>query len=465
MLRKILSHSAIYGLAPHVPKIAGIFTLPIITKYLTDIDYGIAGTIAAYTGAISVFSTLGMHAVLTISFYKYEYHYKWIWRQIYGFLQYWMIVFALLQGIFLYFIIPEEANENRWTIIFLANLSTVFFASTALIGSMHYRMLQKPAPIAVRNIIAGLITVFANLIFVAHFKMGYMGWYVSSFIASCFVNISYWWTVHKTWRLTPIYKLKWNMLRKYLNIALPIVPHFYSGYLLNSSNRLIMDRLNIPINIIGKFNLASQFGGYFDMFVGAINMAISPMTMDEIQKNNENMSKKIILFMSIIVFSSTFLFSLWSKEILLFLIKNSDLQKIYPLVIILVMAYNYRPMYIAATNMFFYYENTKNLLKVSLVAGILSLIGYLIVTPLWGLYGIAIVNFIFLQYMGYSGFFMKEYKEKTKVSYPYLQILGITLLLTFIVFFMVELSWIIKIGVTISILCIALCGVKKLNLK
>jgi O-antigen/teichoic acid export membrane protein len=147
------------------------------------------------------------------------------------------------------------------------------------------------------------------------------------------------------------------------------------------------------------------------------------------------------------------------------LIKNSDLQKLYPLIIILVMAYNYRPMYIAATNMFFYHENTKSLLKVSFVAGILSLIGYLIATPLWGVYGIAIVNFIFLQYMGYSGFFMKEYKEKTKVAYPYLQVLGITLLLTVCVFFMVELSWIIKAVLTIIVLFTALWGVKNLNLK
>ena len=465
MLKKILSHSAIYGLAPNIPKIVGILTLPIITQYLTDVDYGIAGTIAAYTGAISVLSTLGMNLVLTTTFYKHKYHYKWIWKQIYGFLQYWMILFAVLQSVLLYYIIPEEAQENRWNIIFLANFSTVFFGATSLIGTMHYRLQQNPMPIAIRSVISGLMTVFATLLFVAHFKMGYMGWYISSFISGCFINLSYWWVVNKKWELSPIYKFRWKTIKKYLNVSLPAIPHYYSSYLLNSSDRLIMDRLGVPMSTIGNYNLASQFGGYFDMFVNAINMAVNPMTLEQIRDNNEEKAKKMIFFMLIVIVTATFLFSLWAKEIFILLIKNDALQSIYPLAIILVMAYNYRPMYVASGNMFLYYENTKGLLKVSAVAGLLSFVGYLIVTPIWGIYGIAVVNFIFLQYMGYSGFFMKEFKEKTKVSYPYMQVFLLTVCLTVAVFFLVELIWTIKIAITIAFLFASLICIKKLNLR
>ena len=465
MLKKILSHSAIYGLAPNIPKIVGIFTLPIITQYLTDVDYGIAGTIAAYVGAISVFSTLGMNIVLSVTFYKHKYHYKWVWKQIYGFLQYWMILFALLQSILLYYIIPEEAQENRWNIIFLSNFSTVFFGATSLMGTMHYRLMQKPIPIAMRSVISGLITVFATLLFVAHFKMGYMGWYMSSFISGCFINVSYWWVVNKKWKLSPIYKFKWKTIKKYLNVSLPTIPHHYGSYLLNSSNRLVMDSLGVPRSTIGQYNLAAQFGGYFEMFANAINMAVNPMTMEQIRDKNEDKAKKMIFFMSIIVLSATFLFSLWSKEFFVLLIKNDALKKIYPLAIILVMAYNYRPMYVAATNMFFYHENTKSLLKVSATAGILSFIGYLIVTPIWGIYGIAVINFIFLQYMGYSGFFMKEFKEKSKVSYPYIQIFFLTILLTVAVFFLVEIFWAIKAIITMAFLLTSFIVMKKLNLQ
>jgi O-antigen/teichoic acid export membrane protein len=465
MLKKILSHSAIYGLAPSIPQIAGIFVLPIITKYLTEVDYGIAGTIAAYTGAISVFSTLGFNIVLTTSFYKSPCQYKWLWRQIYGFLQCWMIVFAILQSIMLYFIIPEEALENRWAIIFYANFSTVFFGATSVLGTLHYRLLLKPLPIAIRSIISGFLTIAANLLFVAYFRMGYMGWYISSFISGCFINASYWWVVNKTWGLSPIFHFKWKTINRNLKISLPTVPHYYGAYLLNSSNRLVMSQLNVPMGQIGNFNLAAQFGRYFDVFVGAITTAVNPMTLQQIRDNKEDLAKKMIFYMAVIVMSATFLFSLWSKEIFVLLIKNVELQKAYPLAIILIMGYNYRPMYVASSNMFFYHEKTVGLLKISTIAGVCAFVGYFISIPLWGLFGAAIVQFIFLQYMGYSGFFMKEFRKKTKVQYPYIKILLFTIVATVAVYFLVEINWMIKSIVTLAELAIAFVVIRKLNLK
>lgn len=448
MLKRILSHSAIYGLAPQIPKIAGIFTLPIITKYLTETDYGIAGTISAYSAAIAVFSTLGVPIVLSVSFYKNRCQYKWLWKQIYGFLQVWMLFFAIFQGTLLYFIIPEAAQNNKWWIILLSNFSTVFFGATSLIGTLHYQLLQKPIPIAIRSVISGLLTVFANLVFVAYLQMGYMGWYLSSFIAGCFINISYWKVVNITWRLNPIYKFKWRTIKKSLKTSIPTVPHYYSSFLLESSSRLVMDKTGVSIGVIGNYNLASQFGGYFNMFVNALNTAINPMAMQQIRNQKEDVARGYIFYMVIIVFSATFMFSLWAKEIFQILIKNEVLQSTYPLAIILVMAYNYRPMYIASSNMFFYYEKTNGLLKITLLAGIMAFAGYLLVIPVWGVYGAAIIYYVFLQYMGYSGFFMLEFRKKTKVQYPFKQIFLVSLGTFIMVYFLVELMCLYKMVIT-----------------
>ena len=73
MIKKVLTNSAIYGLAPHVPRIVSVLLLPIMTAHLTDVDYGIAGTIAAYTMALSALSTLGVSAYLQVNFFKAKY--------------------------------------------------------------------------------------------------------------------------------------------------------------------------------------------------------------------------------------------------------------------------------------------------------------------------------------------------------------------------------------------------------
>ncbi|HEY5750345.1 MAG TPA: oligosaccharide flippase family protein [Chryseolinea sp.] len=127
MLRKLFSHTAIYGLAPHVSKIASFFVLPIITQYLTPTDYGVYGVVTATVGSISVFASLGLRVVLVNSFYKSPGHYKWLWRQVYGFLSLWVIPYAFISAALVYFIIPEEAKPHVWQIIFINVAPLVFF--------------------------------------------------------------------------------------------------------------------------------------------------------------------------------------------------------------------------------------------------------------------------------------------------------------------------------------------------
>ena len=145
MIRKLLKSSAIYGIAPSVPKIVGILILPLITKYLTDVDYGIAGTIMAYTSALAAFSTLGFNVCLQVSFFRSKGQYKILWRQIYGFLQIWMLVFAIIQGTILYFIIPEEASDNKWLLILLTNFNGVLYGPACFIGVAAIALIRPSA--------------------------------------------------------------------------------------------------------------------------------------------------------------------------------------------------------------------------------------------------------------------------------------------------------------------------------
>jgi O-antigen/teichoic acid export membrane protein len=70
MLKKLLSHSAIYGLASQIPKLATVLSLPIITKYLTEIDFGVYGLIIAIVAGMSALSDLGLGVVIANTFYK-----------------------------------------------------------------------------------------------------------------------------------------------------------------------------------------------------------------------------------------------------------------------------------------------------------------------------------------------------------------------------------------------------------
>lgn len=444
MIKKVLTNSAIYGLAPHIPQIVSVMLLPVMTKHLTDVDYGIAGTIAAYTMALSALSTLGVSAYLQVNFFKAKYQYKILWREVYGFLQYWMVFFSVIQSVVLYFAIPDEALDNRWMIILLTNFNGVIFGPSGALGALYYQLCQRPIPIAVRSLLSGFLSVLINYVLIVIFELGYMGWYVASFASTFLINILYWYDMNFKLGFRPIYFPKRRTIKKALQISLPVVPHYYTAYLITTSNRIVMDNANVSIGEIGRYNLAQQFYTLMDSLVYAVERAIGPMCMEGIRYNREDDVRREIMLFAFLTYSGTFLFALWSKEIFMLLIKNDILATSYPLAALLIMSLNYRPAYIAASNVFFYYEETRKLLGITFTAGVIALLLNIILVPKGGLWAAAIVTYVAFLYQGYSGFFYKFFKVTSRVTYPYVKLFCIQIAITIIVMICLDLSWILK---------------------
>ena len=451
-MSKLLKNTAYYGIVPAVPKVVSILLLPLLTMHLTSVDYGIAGTIVAYTTAIAAFSTLGCTAFITSSFYHYGSHYKIIWRQVYGFLQYWMVLFAILQSVLLYFIIPEEAIENRWLIIILANFNNVFFGPSAILGAMYYRLNQEPKPVVFRSLACGLITVFSNLIFIVYLESGYMGWYISSFLGTFCINASYWYVLNHRLGLKPSYILNLKAIKHVLKVSLPTIPHAYSTYLINGSNKFVMDRANTPLSAIGQFNFASEFMSYFELFASAVNSAISPMFMEELKRGNilasHRIFKQSLVFFSIAVCG----FIIWSREIFLVMVRNEDLSSTYWIASILVAGFIHRPLYLAVTSAMFYYEKTASLMKISLTGGLIAFLGYCMCIPLWGITSAAIITYLSFLAIGYFGYVLPSTRKLYILPYKVWNIFIALHALLVVAFFIMQTPLYIKVIFSISIL-------------
>lgn len=463
MLKKLFSHTAIYGLAPQIPKIASVLALPIITRYLTEIDFGVYGVITAIAGSIAVLGNLGLNVILSNVFFKSPGQYKWSWRQIYGFLMLWNLPFSLLLSIVLYYFIPKEAIHDAKYIILLNVLPVVFFGPTAVLGNMYYQLKQQPMQIAVRSIIFGFTSVGLNVLFIAGFKMGYMGWFLSICISGMLSQASYWWPLNRKLGLSPIFNFKRRYIKNALKVALPTVPHYYSAYLLDASDRAVMKMLNVNTGDIGRYNAAYIVANIIQKIGVAAGQAVGPMLNQSYRNNTENDARRLIFVLQIFFLLMTFILSIWLKEIFFLLIKNEALVKVYPIGIIIIMSYNYRPMYLGANGKLFYLEKTKALLKVTFIAGILNLALNFVLIKFFGYKAAAFTTFLALMYMGYAGYFLKEFKRDNDLNYYPLFWLTVTVLLTVIAYFLVELNVVIKLIVTILSLAVSTFSVKKLN--
>jgi O-antigen/teichoic acid export membrane protein len=461
MYKKLASHTLIYGLSPYLPRILGLFILPIITKDLTQLDYGIYGIILAYVAAIEVLKDLGLNLILYNSFTKMPHQYKWMWRSIYGFLTIWNWGYAVLATGLIYWIVPPEAIENVWLIVALNLLPIVLFGPTQLIGKVYFQMKEKPVEIAVRTVIFGILTILLNLYTISYLKMGYMGWFWSSCIVGILTNLSFWHPINIKYKLKPIFNFKWRLMKQNLKVSLPTLPHYYSSYIIQTSDKAILSGMNVSANDIGGYNFAGMFGGLFSQLGNALGQAARPLFNTYYKSKNYLKVREIIFVMQLLFFALTFLASLWLKEIFSILVKNEELALTYPIAIILIMAVNYRPMYFGSAGVILYGEKTKKLLYVTFIASIICVVLNFSLIPYWGVWAAVFSTYVSMMYMGYSGYFLKEFKEVDVPFYPMLWLLA-TLVLTVFAYYAVEFNLTIKISITFVLTISGLFLAKKL---
>lgn len=454
MLKKLFSHTFIYGFANQIPKIAGVFSLPFITKYLTEEDYGIFGVIISYIAAIEVLASLGLRVTLVNTFYKHPNWYTKIWQEIYGFLMIWNLVFLVFEVIFLWLLMPKEV-DNVPLIIFLNVGAGLFFGPTAMLGSTFFQIKQKPFAIAMRTITFGTLTVILNIYFIAHLKMGYLGWFYSIFIVSVLNNASYFYPLFYTYKLQPIFKISYRRIRSYLKVTLPTIPHYYSTFLLNTSDKIVMQQLSVPISDIGKYNAAYTVGNLFNSLGMVSGFAITPLMNECYKKKDEKGARELVFVLQAVFFLASFLVCLWLKEIFQILIKNEALAATYPLGIVLVMAYNYRAMYYGAINKLFYLEKTQILWKITFIAGLTNVIMNFIFIPIFGYKAAAVTTFISLMFMGYSGYFLKDFKENCNINYYPIHWIIATIGLTVVCYALRDIPFLYKTIVSaVSLICL-----------
>ncbi|MFD3000200.1 lipopolysaccharide biosynthesis protein [Pontibacter toksunensis] len=452
MLRKLLSHAAIYGLAAQVPRLAGVLALPVITRYLTTFDYGVAGVVTAYVGALGIMQSLGLSVFMVNSFARHPTRFKWVWRQLHGFTLLWSVVYGLLLGAVLYGAIPDGATENRWEIILLNVLPAVLFNSTELMGGLYYQMQQRPFPVAIRSFVMGTLVVALNIYTIAYLRLGYMGWFYSNFIGAVVGFLVYSPMIYIKEQMVPIFRFSWQRIKGSLRVSLHVIPHHFSFFLLDTSDRLVMDVLQVPLQRIGFYNIASSFGLYFAAAANAVVQAASPMYMrlyaKSVSREAALEARQLTFSLQALFLFATFLLALWMKEIFVLLIKNEALQAAYPLAIIILMGYNYRPMYLAVINLLVYKEKSKVLWKVSTVAGIANVILNFLLVPFFGIKAAAFTTFASLMYMGYAGYLLKEYKLLKQINhYPWWW-LSLTVLALLVVYFLADAAVAAKLSIT-----------------
>jgi O-antigen/teichoic acid export membrane protein len=410
--------------------VVNFLLLPLYTKYLTSFDYGIAGIVYSYVGLLGGLGDLGLSIRFSITFFKYPDSWQNRWPVLTGILFWWSILFSFLQLLVLWVLLPDEMGAAKWTVILLNFASYLLFSSWNTLCTNLLQFKQQSLVVTIVNVCIGVAAVALNYLFLIYLRLGFIGWFYTTFITTCIQGLfSLYWLFVRS-RIKIDFFVRARSALKILVITFPLVFHSYASYLLDSSDRVVLTYLKVPVSRIGLYNFAYIFATYFDFITTAVGIASGPLIaknfyskLPERYQNNKNLIVFFLLIFLVLAFTIAMLIS----DFLHMFIRNRDFWNCNYLVCILVFAYCYKPLYWYVNTVLSYNNKTGTLWMMTFTAGVINIILNLVFIPFIGVYACALSTLVCLLFMPVLGSFFRNFKTYNKEHFNFYGWIGVIL--------------------------------------
>lgn len=457
----------------YMPLIANIFILPLINQFLTTEDYAIYGLTYGYIGLLAGFGDLGLLELLQNSYYKERENYKSIWSQFIGFLHFYRVLYGIVLMIVIYYIFKDRiAGDSIYYYVLLVGIPVILFDFTKTIGIRLCQFENKHQNVYLATLISGILTISVTFVTIYVYHLGFVGWFISSFVARAFEFLYYGYYIYFIKGIKPDYSFNRAMVKAKVIIALPLIPKKYSNYLINNSDRAMLDLFraqfgSVTLSQIGLYNIAYSFANYFASFNQAVNTVVTPIYFRLFARDDQREAGKTVVNLTLLWFTfslgSGFLLSIWLKEILFYLYPKPEFHQAYKYSVLIIMALCYRPLYVAIIDKAIFKEKTKSSLKIVLTAGILNIILNCITIPLFGIQGAVLSSFVSYVFMGFGGFLFKEFRSYVDPELKPIRLLLILFLVSGMAFIFIEFSVLAKIGISMILVLIGIIWYLKIG--
>ena len=174
-------------------------------------------------------------------------------------------------------------------------------------------------------------------------------------------------------------KKYWNYGAK---LAIPIIPHYLSGMVLNQGDRIVIDRM-VGKSEVALYGLASSIGMLVQIFVTAVNSAITPWMYNNMKKGQAAVMKRslngVMCFIAII---SVGLMLVCPEVTLIFGSEkySQSVEAIPPIAASVFFIFLYGILSFPE----FYFEKTKFLAASSLIAACINIVLNILFIPIFG---------------------------------------------------------------------------------
>ena len=273
-LKFITGVAGIYAVGDVLVKGLNYLFLPIYAQYLSPAEYGL----------ISIHDAIRMIAGILISFGLIGAILRFVhvvqdqkdFRELFGAM--WMFL-VIVPGLICLFLLTFLNNERlvlfrtisfdpfiKYTLI-IAYLSTAFI----LLPSTLFRAQQQARQYVLLGLFGAIATIVSILIFIVVRNEGAYGWIKGMVVGAGITSLV---SILILLRLVKP-NFSFNLLRPALVFSIPLMPHFMAQWILNVSDRMILERF-VELPILGVYTLGYQFGLAYQVILIGINNALIP---------------------------------------------------------------------------------------------------------------------------------------------------------------------------------------------
>ena len=388
--KRFAGHSMVYGVARIASVLASIVLLPIYTHYLAPKDYGIIELLSMMIN----FSAIFFGARVGASFLRY-----------YGLAEddsrrslalgsaYGMVGGIHLVGVSI--LIAGSAlisrfllGDGQYGLLVTLFAVSLLFGSLAEIPMTYLRAESRAFHVLGFSIFKLCLQISLTLLFLVHLDKGIYGVAIASVLSNFTVSLVVSVAVARQQR----FRFSFPLMKELLSFSAPIIISAVSMFVITYGDQYFI-RVNMDLSAVGIYALAYKFG--FMLF----SIGWSPFqTMWDAERYNvykhkdqHDMYPKVFALVSVLLIYVAFGMSVWVDPVLRVMAAPSYWAAA-GLVPVILLAY----VFLAFTSFLnlglFVSAKTRYFGIISASTAILTVAGYAVLIPRWGLYGAAWVT-------------------------------------------------------------------------
>lgn len=362
-------------------KAVSFVLLPVWTIYLTPKDYGIMGTLTAYSGVLTMLLLFGVNDAVMRHYFDFKHDHETQRRYVSANFWFMAVVPGIILATLILFGRPLWEHTTSEKIPFhplvVLMLISVYCGVLYRLPYTLFQAQQKVKKCITLDLVGFVISMAICLILVVGLKKGVYGMILGGCVAQILIVFIATSLLLREWFVP---KMEWGHISRSLSYGLPFVPHMLAGWVLAFVDRVMLAKM-VPLDEVGRYTLAINLGMVMLLIVTSIKDAYEPYYYN-LLSTDAHPDRKIIRIFSMYATAVGLLAlfgSLFAVELIMLLTParyHGSAKYVAPVIL----GYLFLGYYFNVGKPVFYYKKTKLLPLLTGIAAVCNItLNYLLI--------------------------------------------------------------------------------------